>query len=82
MSGRSLEDLLRGIAARGAHHAAAGVTARAAQEQARQRRAVLRGARHRPHHEELIEGEFAVMPMTAADAKFLLDVERRQQFAR
>ena len=35
---------------------------------------MLRGARHRPHHEELVEGEVAVVPVTAADSKFLLDI--------
>ena len=60
-----------------AHDPAPGMAAGPAQEQARQRRAVLSGARHRPDHEELVEGEFAVVPMAAADPKLLLDVERR-----
>ena len=43
--------------------------------QARQRRAVLRGARHRAHHEELVEGQLGVVPMAAADAELPLDVD-------
>ena len=34
---------------------------------------------HRSDHQELIEGKIAVMPVTAADPKLLLDVEWRQQ---
>src|ERR1700690_238703 len=80
MSRCLLENLPRRIAPGNAHHASSGMAAGAAQIQARKRCAVLRGTRHRPDHEELIEGELAMMPMAAADAKFLLDIERRQQF--
>src|ERR1035441_10584735 len=80
MSRCLLENLPRGIASGNPHDPSPGMAAGAAQVQARQRCAVLRGTRHRPDHEELIEGEFAMMPMAAADAKFLLDIERREQF--
>src|ERR1017187_4055875 len=71
---------LRGIAPRRTHHSASRVAAGAAQEQARQRRAMLRGSRNGTNHEKLIERQFAMMPVTAVDAVFLFDVDRRQQF--
>ena len=60
-------------------HAAARMAAGAAQDTSPvDGRPVLRGPGHRPDHEELIEGQVPVMPVSAADPKFLLDVERRQ----
>ena len=50
---------------------------RAAQKQAGNRRLVLRRARQRAHHEELVEGEIRVMPVSARNPKFLLDIDRR-----
>src|SRR3984893_14549221 len=41
-----------------------------------------RGARHGADHEELIEREFRVMPVTPGDAELALDVRRREQLHR
>ena len=55
------------------------MTAGTAEEQPFERSAVLGRAGHGPHHEELIEGQIAVMPVTAADAKLPLHVQRGQE---
>jgi hypothetical protein len=53
-----------------------------AQEQARHRCPVLRRAWHRPDHEELIETELAVVPVSTAHPELLLEIPRCQQFDR
>ena len=71
-----LENLPRGIAAGSAHHTAARMAAGPAQKQPGNRRLVLRRARQRTHHEELVEGEIRMMPVSAGDPKLLLDIDR------
>ena len=44
------------------------------------RRAILRGGLERTQPEQLIDGDLAVMPVAAGDAKFALEVYGRQQF--
>ena len=56
------------------------LTARTAQEQARYRRAILRGFISRPHHEHLIHRQFGVMPVTSRHTEVLLEVKRCQKF--
>ena len=58
------------------------MTACAAQEESPQRSAILRRARDRTDHEELIERQLHVMPVAAADAELRLDVLRREQLCR
>ena len=41
------------------------------------RRRVLRGARHRPQHQQLVESQLAVVPVTAGDAELAFDVDRQ-----
>ena len=69
----------RRIAAGAAHDAAARMAAGAAEIQTADRHRVLRRARDRPQHQELVERELAVMPVTARDAELALDVRRQQQ---
>src|SRR5277367_5281212 len=77
-SGR-LQNLLGRVATGEPHHAAARVRAGAADIEAFDRGAVLRDAGHRADHEELVEGEVAMMPMAAGDAELPLDIDRGQQ---
>ena len=80
MSRHLPQNLAGGVASRDAHDATAWMATGSAQEQSNQWRAVLRGAGHGPHHQELIEGQVAMMPMAAVYTKFALDVARCQQF--
>ena len=52
-----------------------------AQIQARERRLVLGRTGQRSHHEELVEGEFHVVPVPTGNTKFPLDVERGQKLS-
>ena len=63
-----------------ARDAAARVAAGAAQVQARDRRGIARRARDRAQHHELVQAEFAVVPVAAVHVEFLLQVRRGQQF--
>src|SRR4029077_7347021 len=81
-SGRLPDDLPRRVATGKPHYAAARVTARAAEVEARDRCAVLRGARHRTQHEELIERELGVVPVASGHAELALQILRREQLAR
>src|ERR687889_550111 len=67
-----------GVAARGAHDAAAGVRGRAAHVEVADGRAVLRPAGRGPQEEELFEGEFALKDVALGESEVALDVERRQ----
>jgi hypothetical protein len=55
------------------------MTARAAQEQAPDRRIVLRGAMQRPHHERLVDRQLAVVPVALHGPELRLDIGRRQE---
>src|SRR2546421_2426804 len=66
------EDFMRRVVTRRAHHAAAGVCARAAQVERRDRRAVLRPAGQRAHEEELIDRHVAVKNVAAGERILLL----------
>ena len=55
------ENLARGVSARQAADAAARMGAGAAQEQPVNRRSILRVTENRPHREELVERQLAVM---------------------
>ena len=63
-----------------AHDAATRMAACTTQVQAVDRRVVLRGKWHGAQHEELVHGQFGMVPVPAMDAEFPLDVFRRQQF--
>src|ERR1700724_1550243 len=55
------------------------MTSRPTQEQPLEWRAVLGGSRNRTNHQDLIERQIPVMPVSAADAKLLLHIGRSQQ---
>src|ERR1700688_909137 len=55
------------------------MTAGAAQVQTRHRCPMLSGSGYRANHEELIEGQFTVVPVAAVDAKLAFDIEGREQ---
>ena len=55
------------------------MTACAAQEQAGNRRVVLRSLVSRPHHEQLVQGKLGVVPVAAGDVAVLFEVRRRQE---
>jgi hypothetical protein len=74
-----LQDGARRVAAGRAHDAAAGVAAGTAEIEAGDGRRVVCRARYRTQHEELVEGELAVMPVAAADPHPALDVGGREQ---
>ena len=59
-----------------------GMGARAAQVEALDRRAVARPAGHRPHEEELLQGQVAVEDVALGQAEPALEVERRQDLRR
>src|SRR5580658_3095288 len=79
ISGGLFQHLAGGVAAGQAEHATSRVTAGAAQEQPADRRSVGGSARHRAQHEDLVERELGVVPVTAADANLALDVGRSEQ---
>ena len=72
------EDGSRRIAARGTADAAARMRAGTAKIQPVDRHSVLRGTANGPHKHELVERQFAVMPMAPGDVEFALDIRRRQ----
>src|SRR5207244_4952817 len=76
------DDLPRRVATGKSHDATARMTACAAEVEARDRRAVLRGTRHRTEHEELIERELRVMPVPARHAELALEILRGEELAR
>ncbi len=67
--------------ARTAHEAATRMATRATQVQARYRRTVLRSLVRRPHHEQLIDRKFGVVPVAAGHTIFFLEIRRRQELA-
>src|SRR5687768_14313724 len=70
-------DLARGVVAGRAGDAATGMPTRAAQVEARQRHAVVRGAEDRPRREELVEPELAVEDVAVDEAEAAFQIERR-----
>src|SRR5262245_55548333 len=72
----------RGVAPGEPHHPAARMAAGTTQEKARERCLILRRARYRPRHEELIERQLRVVPVPADDAELALDIARQQQLRR
>ena len=66
-----------GIAARGAHHAAAGMGGRSAHPQILDRAAILRIARHRAVEEQLVEGQLALEDVAFGQADLGLQLARR-----
>src|SRR6185437_13485599 len=71
------EHRLRGIVPGSAGHAAAWMGARAAQVEALERHAVIRGADHRPRAEQLVGAHLAVENVAAGEAEAPLQIERR-----
>ena len=57
------EDTFRGVAARKTGQASAWMAASATQEESVYRCVVLRGAMQGPHHERLVNRQFAVVPV-------------------
>ena len=69
---------MRGVVTRRAHHAAARMRAGPAQIQPADGRPITRAARHRPHHEHLIQAHFTVEDIAAGEAEAAFQIERRQ----
>src|SRR2546426_2101530 len=76
------QDLARGVLARGAHDAAAGMRAGAAQVETADRRAVVRPARGRTEEEQLIGGHLAVEDVPLGETEDLLQIPRAEDLAR
>src|SRR5258708_5707296 len=76
---RTLHHPPRGVTARDAHDAATRMTPRSAKKQSVHGRAILSGTGNRTDHHELIQPQLRVVPVTAADAEFPLDIRRSQQ---
>ena len=71
------QDRLRGVMARRAGDAAAGMRSRSAQVKARQRHAVIGRADHRPGAEQLVEPHLAMENVAADQPEPALKIERR-----